>query len=211
MGISNFPAALQSIIQGGFLEREFQNALESRLGYRAVADRQEFAVGIGETLTKTRAGLKPAVTTPLAAASNTNLDNGQTPVGGAASMTVTVGSNAYTLVGCAPDGTNVSTAPGGISGVLTFSGSVSVSDATAGNTLTAATASSILRPNGRGNSSQIAAGDTLVMDNLIQAVATLRVNAVPEIDGAYNCYLDPMSARQLFSDSAFRQLFQGAT
>ena len=39
MGIQNFPAALQPIIQQGFLEREFQQALNSRLGYRAVADR----------------------------------------------------------------------------------------------------------------------------------------------------------------------------
>src|SRR6202158_1421237 len=79
MGIQNFPAALQPIIQPGFLEREFENALQPRLGYRDVAEREAFAVGIGETLTKTRAGLKPAVTTPLAAASNTNLDNGLTP------------------------------------------------------------------------------------------------------------------------------------
>src|SRR5215471_17120647 len=78
MGIQNFPAALQPIIQQGFLEREFQQALRSRLGYRAVADQQTFAVGIGETLTKTRAGLKPSVTTPLNPASNTNLDNGLT-------------------------------------------------------------------------------------------------------------------------------------
>lgn len=79
MGIQNFPAALQPIIQQGFLEREFETALKSRLGYRLVADREEFAVGIGETLTKTRAGLKPSITTPLAAATNTNLDNGLTP------------------------------------------------------------------------------------------------------------------------------------
>lgn len=79
MGIQNFPAALQPIIQQGFLEREFEEALHSRLGYRAVADREEFAVGIGETLTKTRAGLKPSVTTPISPATNTNLDNGLTP------------------------------------------------------------------------------------------------------------------------------------
>ena len=80
MGIQNFPAALQPIIQQGFLEREFQQALRSRLGYRACADREEIAVGIGETLTKTRAGLKPTVTTPLAPATNTNFDNGLTPI-----------------------------------------------------------------------------------------------------------------------------------
>ena len=79
MGIQNFPLALQPIIQQGFLEREFQQALSSRLGYRMIADREQFAIGIGETLTRTRAGLKPSVTTPLAPAVNTNFDNGLTP------------------------------------------------------------------------------------------------------------------------------------
>src|SRR5580658_1201818 len=79
MGIQNFPAALQPIIQQGYLERELQQALRSRLGYRACADRESFAVGIGETLTKTRVGLKPTVTTPLAPATNTNFDNGLSP------------------------------------------------------------------------------------------------------------------------------------
>jgi hypothetical protein len=309
MGIQNFPAALQPIIQQGFLEREFQASLESRLGYRMCADRQEFAVGIGETLTKTRAGLKPSVTTPTAPATNTNLDNGLTPgsygveqftitlnhyaattdlnivtsrvgiasqfllnaaingeqaarsldelarnalfnpyfggntrvrttlasagpnvavddirgfqmvfvngvqttVGASTSMTVTVGSNLYTLVGATADAVNVSTAPNGISGVLTFSASVLVADATSGNTVTASTASSIMRPNSRANTSQLQTADVLDMATLLNAVAQLRLNAVPEIDGVYNCYLDPVSARQLFSDTAFRQLFQGAT
>ena len=309
MGISNFPAALQPVIQQGCLEREFQQALTSRLGYRAVADRVEFSVGIGETLTKTRAGLKPSVTTPLAAATNTNLDNGltpsnfnveqftitlnhyaatadlnmvtsrvgiasqfllnaaingeqaarsldelarnalfapyfggnsrvratisaasvnvpvddvrgfqtvfmngvQTPVGGSASLAVTVGANSYTLIGVAPDNTNLSSAPGGISGVLTFTSSVSVADGTAGNTVTAATASAIMRPGMRGNTAQIQSGDSLTMGTLLNAVAVLRQNAVPEIDGVFNCYLDPISARQLFADNDFRQLFTGAT
>lgn len=309
MGIQNFPATLQPIIQQGFLEREFEQALHSRLGYRAVADREEFAVGIGETLTKTRAGLKPSVTTPLAPATNTNLDNGltpqyfsveqytitinsyaattdlnavtsgvaiasmflqnaaingeqaarsldelarnalfaayfggnsrvtttlggsgptiavddvrgfqyvfvngvRTPVGGTATLTVTVGSNAYSLVGCAVDATNTSSTPGGISGQLTFSGNVSVSDGTAGKSVQAANASVIVRPAGRGNSSLLQATDTLTMSALLDAVAKLRLNAVPEIDGVYNCYLDPVSARQLFADPDFKQLFTGAT
>ena len=78
MGIQNFPASLQPIIQQGFLEREFEQALRSQLAYREVADREDIAVGIGETVTKTRAGLMPTVTTPLASATNTNLDNGLT-------------------------------------------------------------------------------------------------------------------------------------
>jgi hypothetical protein len=309
MGIQNFPASLQPIIQQGFLEREFEQALTSRLGYRAVADREEFAVGIGETLTKTRAGLKPSVTTPLAPATNTNLDNGLTPqsfsveqytltinhyaattdlnmvtsrvgiasqfllnaaingeqaarsldeiarnalflayfggntrvtttltaagaaiavddvrgfqfvfvngvqtlVSGANSLTVVVGADSYTLVGAMPDSVSTSTAPGGVSGVLTFSTAVSVSDGTSGNTVTAATASAIMRPNARTNTAQLVSGDVLTMATLLNAVATLRQNAVPEIDGVFNCYLDPISARQLFADYDFRQLFQGAT
>ncbi len=309
MGISNFPAALQPIIQQGYLEREFQQALTSRLGYRAVADREEFAVGIGETLTKTRAGLKPAVTSPLSVSSNTNLDNGLTPqgfsveqftitlnhyaattdlnmvtarvgiasqfllnaaingeqaarsldelarnalfapyfggnsrvrttlgsagpavavddirgfqtvfvngvqtnVGGSNAMAVSVGGNWYSLIGAAPDGTNGSVAPGGISGVLTFTNSVTPTDATAGNAVLSTTASSIQRPNMRTTSVGLQAGDALTMGVLLNAVATLRQNAVPEIDGVYNCYLDPISARQLFADNDFRQLFTGAT
>ena len=309
MSISNFPAALQPIIQQGFLEREFQQALRSRIGYRACADREDFAVGIGETLTKTRAGLKPSVTTPIAASTNTNLDNGLTPgswnveqftltlnhyaatmdlnmvtsrVGIASQflqnayvngeqaarslddlarnalfaayfggntrvrttlgsagpvvavddirgfqtafvngvqqsvstgnpLAVVIGSGAYSLVGVGPDATNVSTTPGGQSGVLTFSGNVTASDGTAGNTVQAATGSLILRPNARTNTGQLAAGDTLSMTNILDAVAGLRLNAVPDIDGAYNCYLDPISARQLFADQDFQRLFIGST
>jgi hypothetical protein len=311
MGIQNFPLALQPIIQQGFLEREFEAALHARLGYRECADREEFAVGIGETLTKTRAGLKPIVTTPMAPATNTNFDNGlvsttvaveqytitlnsygatsdlnmvtsrvgiasqfllnaavngeqaarsldglgrdalfnaymggntrvtttlaspgaalrvddvrgfqtvfvngvQGPVGGTASLGVQVNGNTYTLVGVTPDAPSSVQGSSylGMPGTLNFSSNVSVADATAGNTVTASTASTILRPNARTNTAQLQTGDVLDMSTLLNAVAQLRSNAVPEIDGAFNCYLDPVSARQLFSDQAFRQLFQGAT
>ena len=77
---------------------------------------------------------------------------------------------------------------------------------------TTTTASYIARPNGRADTYQLLqAGDQLDMNTLLNAVSQLRQNAVPEIDGVYNCYLDPVSARQLFNDTAFRQLFQGAT
>ena len=98
-----------------------------------------------------------------------------------------------------------------MSGALTFAANVSVSDGTAGATVTAASASVIVRPAARANTSLLTAGDTLTMSALLDAVAKLRMNAVPEIDGVYNCYLDPVSARQLFADADFRQLFQGAT
>jgi len=97
MGIQNFPPALQPIIQQGFLEREFQQALTSRLGYRACADRVKISVGIGETLTRTRAGLKPSVTTPIVPSTNTNLDNGLTPTGwGVEQYTISINHYAAT-------------------------------------------------------------------------------------------------------------------
>src|ERR1700744_1782656 len=98
-----------------------------------------------------------------------------------------------------------------MSGTLKVSGNVSFADGTMGNTVTAACASTIVRPAQRGNTSLITASDTLTMANLLDGVAKLRLNAVPEIDGAYNCYLDPVSSRQLFADPDFKQLFQGAT
>jgi hypothetical protein len=309
MAIQNFPLALQPIIQQGFLEREFDQALRSRLGYRACADRELISVGIGETITKTRAGLKPSVTTPLPGSSNTNLDNGltpttwnveqytlsmnhyastidlnmvtsrvgiasqflqnayvngeqaarsldelarnalfsayfggntrvrttlgipgpvvavddirgflnvfnngvQQPVSGSLPLAVAIGSNTYNIVATTSDASSVSTTPGGISGTLTLSGNVTVSDGTVGNTVLASNASVIIRPAQRGNTAQLGINDTLTMSCLLDAVAKLRMNAVPEIDGVYNCYLDPVSARQLFADPDFKQLFQGAT
>lgn len=130
------------------------------------------------------------------------------PVSGSNTLSVVVGSDTYTLTGVAVDGSNVSTAPGGISGSLTFSTSVSIADGTAGNSVIAANASVIKRPGGASNTSLLTSSNTLTMATLLDSVATLRLNAVPDIGGAYNCYLDPMSARQLFADPDFKQLFQ---
>lgn len=307
MAIQNFPSALQPIIQQNFLERAIDDGLESLLGYDEVSDVEEFPNRIGETITKTRHGLKAPVTTPLTPSANTNLDNGltssswtieqytltiaeyadtidlnivnqgvgiadqfvknayvnavqskqsrdrlaraalfnaymgqntrvRTTLGAPAAtinvddirgfqyvfsngvltavsatytMAVTVGSNVYTLTGVAVDGSNVSTAPGGISGTLTFSGNVTVADATALNAVVGAFAPTILRPNARSNTSALTGTDLLTMSVLLDAVAQLRNNAVPTIDGYYNCYLDNKSAREVFADPDFKLLFQG--
>lgn len=94
MPIQNMPTALQAAIQQGFLEREFQDGLTSGLGFRAIADRELVNINVGETVTKTRRGLKAPVTTPMAPSSNTGLDNGLT----ASSFTVeqyTLGIDQY--------------------------------------------------------------------------------------------------------------------
>ena len=79
MPIQNMPSSLQAAIQQGFLETEFLDGLNSALGYRAVADRENISINVGETVTKTRRGLKAPATTPLTASGNTNLDNGLSP------------------------------------------------------------------------------------------------------------------------------------
>lgn len=81
MGIQNFPVALQAIIQQGYLEREFHEAIQPELTFRQVAERTEFPGQIGETITRTRTGLKAPVSTPLNPSTNTNLDNGLSPAG----------------------------------------------------------------------------------------------------------------------------------
>lgn len=79
MPINNLPAGLQSAIQLGYLERAFQESLQSKLIYSQIADEEPFDTKIGETLTKTRQGLKVPVTIPIDPTTNTNFDNGLSP------------------------------------------------------------------------------------------------------------------------------------
>ena len=307
MGIQNMPAALQPIIQTNMLSRQFEDGLSSILAYRKVAERIPFDVNIGETLTKTRPGLKAPVTTPMVAASNTNLDNGLsstswtveqytitlqqygdtidlntvtskvgivgqflqnaktngiqaaqsldrlarnnlfnaylggntrvtatlgnpattitvddirgflfvmvngvlTGVSAGATMAVEVNGTTYTLQAATADVVNVSTAFGGVSGTLTFSGNITVQNATAGNAVVGAFAPDILRANGRATTAALVTGDLFTLGLALDAVAVLRNNAVPTIDGMYECYLDATSGRQLFADPDFKIAYQG--
>lgn len=143
----------------------------------------------------------------------------QTPVSSGNPLSVTIGSNVYNIGTVAVDGSNVSTTeitPGsklGKSGTLTtVAGNITVADGTAGNAVVAATGCGIVRAGGRATTAALTAGDTLAMANLLDAKAKLELNAVPRADGGfYHCYLDAVSARQLFADPDFKVLFQGAT
>lgn len=307
MAIDNFPAALVPIIQQGFLEREFEQYLTSVLGYRQAAKREPIRTNIGETITKTRPGLKAPNITPMTPSGNTNFDNGmtsstwtveqytmtlnqygdtidlntvtqkvgivdqflhnaqvngtqagqsldrlarnklfgaymgyntrvRTTLGGAAAtisvddvtgfsnvlvngkptavsstnmLPVLVGSNVYNLQAVAVDGSNVSTTFNGASGTLTFATNVTVADGTALNAVVASNGPQILRPNGRATTAALVGTDLFTMSIVLDAVAYLRRNAVPAINGYYNVHLDPVSGRQLFADPDFKQLFQG--
>lgn len=78
MSINNLPASIATAIQQGYLEREFRDPLTATLAYRSVAQKETFPAHIGETYTKTRRANLAAVTTPVATASNTDLNNGLT-------------------------------------------------------------------------------------------------------------------------------------
>jgi hypothetical protein len=321
MALNNLPASLQSVIQQGYLERAFRDALEAKLGFRDIADREPFPANIGETITKTRTGLLAAVTTPISAPSNTDITSGLTPqnfsveqyvlsvaqyaanmqlniatsrvaidslylrnaktlaeqarrsvdtiaqqalfaaylggntrvittLGSAAAtihvddirgfqttlnsegqpiavsssntVNVTVGSDVYALETATADGSNISTAPGGISGTLTFTTNVTTGDGTAGNSVISAVAPTIMRPSTTSglvmatNTSQINASTDinsgrLTIQMVLQAKAQLAANNVPVLNrtGNYVCYADPIHMTGLYADPAFQYFFRG--
>jgi hypothetical protein len=322
MAINNLPSSLQSIIQQGFLERQFHDALKARLGFRAIADRENFPAQIGETLTKTRRGLLPAATTPVAtqAGSNTDFSSGLTAknygveqyilsvdqyadmmmlnvvtnrtamvplfmqnvsaqgeqsartvdtlaqralfnvyMGGNTRVTTTLGSAGATvavddirgfqqtlnssgqpvavstsnkvvvsvngvghnLQAATADGSNISTAPGGISGTLTFDANVAIVDGTLGNAVVSSVAPFIMRPSV--TSTGVMAATTaaistandinaaqLTAQMILNAAAQLRTNNVPAgADGRYVCYADPVHLTGVYNDPAFQRFFTG--
>jgi hypothetical protein len=321
MGINNLPAALQSAIQTGFLEHQFRLPLKAKLGFRSIADREAFTANIGETITKTRTGLLPAITTPMSPAANSDITSGLTPqnysieqyilsisqyaanmqlnvvtqrvaiadfflrnayalgeqafrsvdtlaqqalfntylggntrvrvtlgsagvtisvddirgfqstlnsagqvvpVSGTNPVNVTVGGDVYSLTGFAADGSNVSTTPGGVSGTLTFSTSVTIADGTALNPVVSAVAPFVIRPST--SAANVMATTTaaissandinngkLTMGMILEAKATMSANGVPVANdsGMYNFYCDPLQATGLYSDPAFQQFFRG--
>lgn len=324
MPIADFPLALQPIIQTGYLEHEFKRGLEAKLAFRACADREVVQIGIGQTVTKTRASLLPSVTTPIntvavsaqvAATTAGNpllqtaarLDNGLIPqakrfeqytlgidkyastldlnirtslvaiapqfadnarimgeqaarslddiarnalyatyaggntfvrlaststsvpvddvrgfmqasyngqlltVSPSTPLSVVIGASAYLITSVALDAPNVSTTFNGTSGVLTLIVPVSALDGAQYSPATAATAPSIIRPNGKATAQAITASDKLGMANLLDGVAILESNNAPRIDGLFDIVVNFKSARQLFADPDFKQLFQGAT
>lgn len=77
---TNLPAALVDELQTGFLEREFEEGLDSVLAYRREALMETIPARLGETITRTRTGRKTPITTPLNPATNvsTDLNNGLT-------------------------------------------------------------------------------------------------------------------------------------
>ncbi len=80
MAFTGFPAGLDAALQLNFLNREFEEGLDSVLAYRRMALQELINARIGETLTRTRKSRKAPAIDPLTGAQiNLNLDNSLTP------------------------------------------------------------------------------------------------------------------------------------
>lgn len=143
-------------------------------------------------------------------------------VSGSNPVNVQVGADVYALTGFTADGSNVSTAPGGVSGTLTFSTNVTVSDGTAANAVVSSVAPFVLRPSL--TSTGVMAATTaaissandinngkVTMQMVLQAKSIMSANAVPPVDatGMYHLYVDPLQMTGLYQDPAFQQFFRG--
>lgn len=76
MSIINPNSGFQIAYQQGFLARFFEEGLDSLMAYRRDAKQEAIPCGIGESITKTRAGRLAPVPTPLNPANVVGLDNG---------------------------------------------------------------------------------------------------------------------------------------
>jgi len=107
------------------------------------------------------------------------------------------------------DGSNISTAPGGISGTLTGTTSPSAAPL-AGNAIVATNAPVILRSFARLTTADLQVSDIFTFSLVQDAEAYLRDNGVPtKPDGTYHLTLDNTSMRQIFADPQFMTLFAG--
>ena len=119
-----------------------------------------------------------------------------------------------TVTGVAVDGSSASIYPGSLAGTTDgLSGTLTFNAATlpvSGDALVALNAPKVFRPSGKITTTQLASGDVLTLNTILNAVAYLRDNGVPAMpDGSYKCILDNTSMRALFADQDFKVLFAG--
>jgi hypothetical protein len=112
-----------------------------------------------------------------------------------------------TVTAATATGTNYSSVPDGISGVLTFTAATTPVN---GDALISVNAPKIFRPFSHLTTGQLTGGDVLTLGLIEDSVAYLRDNGVPPMsDGTYHCVLDNTSMRQLWADQDFKVLFAG--
>lgn len=135
------------------------------------------------------------------------------PVSGGNPLPVFINNVLSSVTGFTNDVSNTSSAAstGGTSGTLTTAANVLVVNGTAGRSVVSAYAPVIFRPGGRQTTAAIQSTDLLNMTTILNAVAYLRNNAVPKIDGHYNLFLNSTSMNELYQDPEFQTLNRGVS
>lgn len=122
---------------------------------------------------------------------------------------VEAGTTAQTLsvTGVSVDATNKSTNPLGASGVLTFS---TATAPTSQDSLVAANAPAIIRPNGKTTTANLATTDIMTTQLILDAVLSLQNNGIPPMaDGTYPMFAPPYTQRVLMADQDFKTWYAG--
>jgi hypothetical protein len=124
------------------------------------------------------------------------------PVSPANPLAITVGGQAQTVVGVVPDDATDPLGPGTIT-----LGAVLAAPVAARDPVLAADRPQIIRSGGGASVDAIGAGDTFVLQDLINAVNRLRRNNVPpHEDGYYHAHFNTDANSQVFIDPAFQRL-----
>lgn len=129
------------------------------------------------------------------------------PVGPANPLSITIGLAGLTrnVVGTIPNDVNDPDGPG----TLVLSAQVGTAFANTRTPIVSAYAPIVVRAAGGPSVDNIGAGDTLVLQQVINAAGILRDNNVPpHDDGFYHAHISGMSNTQLFADPVFQRLNQ---
>ena len=138
-----------------------------------------------------------------------NVNNSIVPVSSLNTSIVNVNGNGYVLIGVTQDTSNVSTAPQGLSGTLTFATNVVMADGALNSPVVLSTAPFVIRSNNRLTTANLTSTDTLSFKDIVSATTQLRSNGVePVMDNCYYCYLSDTQMGGLWKDEAFQRLYR---
>lgn len=135
------------------------------------------------------------------------------PVTNSNPLPVSINGTTYQIIAFNNDSTNISSAAitGGTSGTITASTTISTTNGTAGNYVIGIYAPIIIRPNARTTTAALQSSDLLRLQDIRAAVAYLENNAVPTLNGAYNCVLNSTQMNELYNDPEFQLIQRGTS
>jgi hypothetical protein len=131
------------------------------------------------------------------------------PVSAAFPLPITIGSGVsakrVSVIGYNPDDPNDLNGPG----QLVLSAQVGAVFAGPRTPIVSLYASKVVRPTGGASVDTITSGDTISLQQVINAVALLRrANVQPHEDGFYHAHISPIANAQFFQDPVFQRLNQ---